>query len=233
LRSNGLALLRITAGSGLVACFITLGLGERAWAGPPFETDDPEPVACHHVEMDLAQGRQGEPAATGPIWEVDYGPTKNVEVSVGGQPGETQLASAIRFVPETKNIPEIGFLPELVVHTNGETETFLPFWGQKTIGQWTFFGGGGVGHGDEFTGITAIRNFPSGSSVGFEFYHESQRNPIVPTPARIGLGYVDQLGPTHAVMFWIGRQLQPSPNFYFYVGLQGIIAPRGRASNCS
>lgn len=216
----------------MVALAGCIAIAHPAWAGPPFETDDPEPVDCHHVEVDLAQGRQGEPAGTGPIWEVDYGPTKNVELSIGGQGKDVELASAIRFLPETKTTPQVGFLPALTIRANGETETFLPFWAQKTIGKWTIFGGGGVSHGDEFTGITVLHNAARGSSVGVEYYHESQHHPIVPSAPRLGVGYIDQVSPSHALMFWIGRQLQPSPAYYFYIGVQGIIAPKGHASNC-
>ncbi len=216
----------------LVAAIGLFAFAQPSLAGPPFETDDPEPVDCHHLEVDISQGRQGEPAATGPIWEVDYGPTKNVEVSVGGQSGERELASAIRFLPETRYTPEVGFLPSLTLKSNGETETFLPFWVQKSIKNWTIFGGGGVSREGEFTGITVMRNFRSGSSLGLEFYHESQHNPIAPTRPRLGVGYIDQLGPSRALMFWVGRQLQPNPEYFFSIGLQGIIAPKGHASNC-
>jgi hypothetical protein len=214
------------------AVFLWVGLAGIALAGPPFETDDPEPVDCHHIEIDVAQGRQSEPGATGPIWETDYGPTKNVELSVSGQPGETELASAIRFISETKNTPQVGFLPAVNFESNGKVTTFLPFWTQKTIGDWTFFGGGGVSHGEEFTGLTTMRNFRSGSSLGLEFYHESRHNPIVSAAPRLGLGYIDQRGPSHAFMFWFGRSLQPRPGYYFYAGLQAIIAPRKQSSNC-
>jgi len=203
-----------------------------AIAGPPFETDDPEPVDCHHVEVDIAQARQSEPVATGPVWEVDYGPTKNVELSVGGQPHEFEVGSAIRFIPESKYRPQVGILPAVSIHDGGGAETFLPIWAQKTIGEWTIFGGGGVSHGSEFTGLSAARNFRSGSSLGVEFYHESQHNPIVPAPARIGLGYVGQVGPSSAIMLWIGRALEPRGTNLLYVGFQTIISPAKRSSNC-
>jgi hypothetical protein len=70
---------------------VLIALRNPASAGPPFETDDPEPVACHHVELDIAEARQGEPASTGYLWEADYGPTQDIETSIGGQPGEIDL----------------------------------------------------------------------------------------------------------------------------------------------
>jgi hypothetical protein len=222
---------------GWLAALITIApllsaFASAAIAGPPFETDDPEPVDCHHLEVDVAQGRQSEPALTGPIWEVDYGPTKNVEVSVGGQPHETEIGSVIRFISETKDRPQIGFLPSATLESNGKVSTFLPLWAQKTLGAWTVFGGGGVSRGSEFTGLAAMRTFRSGSGVGVEFYHESQHNPIVPAAARIGIGYIDQLGPSNAITFWLGRALQPHGTSLLYVGIQTILSPAKRSSNC-
>ena len=216
----------------LVAGLLLLAPRSPARAGPPFETDDPEPVACHHVELDIAEARQGEPASTGYLWEADYGPTQGIETSIGGQPGEIEIASAIRFVPETVKTPQVGFLPALTVKSDGEKEVFLPFWFQKTIKQWTIFGGGGVSFGSEFTGIAVTRNFPSGSNVGLEFYHENERNPAIAAPPRLGLGWTDQFAPAQALMVWGGRPLAPTSRYLFYVGLQVVLAPAGHAPNC-
>jgi hypothetical protein len=203
-----------------------------ASAGPPFETDDPEPVECHHVEVDVAQARQSEPVVTGPAWEIDYGPAKNVEVSVGAQPHETEIGSAIRFVPETKNQPQIGILPTVAIQNNGKVETSFPIWAQKTVGAWTVFGGGGISFGSEFTGLSVTRNFRSGSTLGVEIYHESQRNPTLPVPARMGIGYVDQLGPSNAIMLWAGRALQPRGTNLLYVGFRTTFSRAKPSSSC-
>ena len=37
----------------LGAALLMLAAGRRAWAGPPFITDDPEPVELHHWEVYL------------------------------------------------------------------------------------------------------------------------------------------------------------------------------------
>jgi hypothetical protein len=215
----------------LTLCLLATSNGP-ALAGPPFETDDPEPVGCHSVEIDVAQARQGAPTSSGYLWEVDYGPTKNVETSIGGQPGEIDLASAIQLAPETLKTPQVGFLPALTVKSDGTKETFLPFWAQKTIKDWTIFGGGGVSHGTEFGGLALMRNFRSGSSLGFELYHESQRNPLVPESPRIGLAWIDQFEPSQALMVWGGRSLDPGSRYLFYIGFQAVLAPAHHASNC-
>jgi hypothetical protein len=221
-----------TFATAFVVGFMLVAVRIPAAAGPPFETDDPEPVACHHVELDIAEARQGEPASSGYLWEADYGPTQDIETSIGGQPGEIELASAIRFVPETVKTPQVGFLPALTIKSDGETEVFLPFWIQKTIKRWTFFGGGGVSFGSEFTGIAITRNFPSGSNVGLEFYRENQRNPIVPAAPRLGIGWTDQYAPSQAIMVWGGRPLAPNSKYLFYVGIQAVLSPPGHATNC-
>ena len=53
-----------------------LALGAPAWAGPPFRTDDPEPVAFQHFEINLLS--LGSETAAGwsgilPGLEVNYG----------------------------------------------------------------------------------------------------------------------------------------------------------------
>lgn len=224
--------MRSKLAAALIGSLILIAQQSPALAGPPFETDDPEPVECHHVEIDVAQARQGEPASSGYLWEVDYGPTQNVETSIGGQPGEIELGSAIRFIPETVKTPQVGFLPAVVVKNDGKKEAFLPFWAQKTIEKWTFFGGGGVSHGTEFTGVSAMRNFQSGSSLGLELYHENQRDPTVSAAPRVGLAWVDQLGPSRALMIWGGRPLERGSNLLFYIGFQAILSPAHQASNC-
>ena len=128
--------------------------------------------------------------------------------------------------------PQVGFLPALTIKSDGEKEIFLPFWIQKTVKRWTLFGGGGVSFGAEFTGIAVTRNFASGSSVGLEFYHENQRNPIVTGAPRLGIGWTDQYAPSQAIMVWGGRPLTPNSNYLFYIGFQAVLSPPGHAANC-
>lgn len=139
-----------------------------AWAGPPFITDDPEPVEYKHGELylssiytDTKDGKTG----TLPHVEANYGVIPDVQLhlllpvafahSNGGPTyyglGDTELGVKYRFVHESDNVPQIGIFPLVHVPTgdsdrglgSGHVQGFLPLWLQKSWGPWTTYGGGG------------------------------------------------------------------------------------------
>jgi hypothetical protein len=140
-----------------------------ATAGPPYTTDDPEPVELHHWEIYLAS--QNDFAAGGawsgklPQVEVNYGVLPRVQLHLiaplaydraAGAPmtygyGDTELGVKWRFVEEGDWLPMIGTFPLVQLPTGsqsrglgtGSTRIFLPLWLQKSFGPWTTYGGGG------------------------------------------------------------------------------------------
>lgn len=95
----------------------------RVCAGPPFVTDDPEPVDYRHFEVYLASQLSHEPggwSGTAPQLEVNYGPLPDVQVSASVPlafdapkdglthfgPGDTELALKYRFLQETDTRPQ-------------------------------------------------------------------------------------------------------------------------------
>jgi len=91
----------------------------RATAGPPFQTDDPEPVPYQHFEFyTLSTGAaiSGDTAGVGPAWEFNYGLVPNGQVHIiaplafdspaGGRSqfgyGDTELASSIVSSTKTR-----------------------------------------------------------------------------------------------------------------------------------
>jgi hypothetical protein len=143
-------------------------LSPAALAGPPFVTDDPEPVEYQHWEVYIAsihaQDRDGT-SGTGPHVEINYGALPNVQVHLitpfaYDHPthgtthygyGDTELGVKYRFVRETPSRPQIGIFPLVEVPTgsssqglgNGHLQMFIPVWVQKSWGPWTTYGGGG------------------------------------------------------------------------------------------
>ena len=232
-RCVSLALIALFGGGAL--CAILFLSTANAFAGPPFETDDPVPVACHNIEVDIAQARQGSDMATStPTGEIDYGPTQNIEVSIAGQSGEVQLGSALRFVTENATRPQVAFLPSITFKSDGTSETFLPIWLQKSWGPWTAFGGGGISQNIVFSGVALQHDLPGGSALGVEFFHSRPRSPAGEFRTNFNVGYTYQIGERHAIMLAVGRSLiHSSARVLFYAGYQVIVAPHGHAANCT
>jgi hypothetical protein len=139
-----------------------------AIAGPPYDTDDPEPVDFRHWEFYLSSrpihddiGWNG----TAPHAEVNYGAVENLQLHIilpfafnspsAGKSnygfGDVELGFKYRFVKETSTMPQIGIFPLVDLPTgsmnkglgNGKTQVFLPVWLQKSFGKWTTYGGAG------------------------------------------------------------------------------------------
>lgn len=157
---------------GLLVTFLLLVVGAgRAFAGPPFQTDDPDPVPYRHFEtyaFELSDGtRAGGTTLEFPAWELNWGAIPNVQLHIvvpmattfppANGPvnfgvSDTELGVKYRFIKETKYRPEIGIFPFLELPTGnssrglgvGRTWYRLPLWVQKSWGPWTTYGGGGA-----------------------------------------------------------------------------------------
>jgi len=137
-------------------------------AGPPFFTDDPEPVEYKHWEVYLASQYSrtaDDRSGTAPHVEVNFGAFPNLQLHViapaafdrppGGPAaygyGDTELGAKYRFIQETGLRPQVGTFILVEAPTgdadrslgNGKTQVFLPLWLQKSWGPWTTYGGGG------------------------------------------------------------------------------------------
>lgn len=139
-----------------------------AFAGPPFRTDDPQPVDFRHWEgyffstLDkTADGR----ATQFPALELNWGAAPNVQLHLivpvawsrppggptGFGAGDVEFGVKYRFIREEGGRPQIGIFPQLELPTgnasrglgNGQLWVRLPLWAQKSWGPWTTYGGGG------------------------------------------------------------------------------------------
>ena len=114
-----------------------------ALAGPPFQTDDPEPVDLGHYEFYLFSGSDGTPIETdpvGPAFEYNWGalpntqlhailsfgaivPSNNAAYAPAGEgPSaygllDTELGVKYRFLEQTKDFPEVGTFPMIELPT--------------------------------------------------------------------------------------------------------------------
>ncbi len=143
-------------------------LAHPLWAGPPFETDDPEPTEFGHWEIYLgvtAQQIQDDFSGTAPFLNLNYGGLPDLQLSLttpvafnspaGSSPaygyGDTQLSVKYRFLHETEGMPQAALFPQVNLPTGdagkglgaGQYQFLLPLWFQKSWGPWCTFGGGG------------------------------------------------------------------------------------------
>ena len=138
-----------------------------AWCGPPFVTDDPEPVEYRHHEMYIAseQVNTQDGKTVTPMIEYNYGALPDLQLSITvpyvfnsptGQAeqhgvGDLVLGAKYRFLQETDSHPMMAIYPVVVTPNgdankglgNGGTQIFLPIWIQKKWGDWLSYGGGG------------------------------------------------------------------------------------------
>ena len=151
----------------LFTVVITLLLMEKSFAGPPFDTDDPEPVGFRHWEYYLSSintFQAGVWAGTAPHLEANYGLVPNVQIHLlvpmnylyvkneGSSFGyaDTEVGAKFRFISETDSRPQIGTFPLIEIPTvrnnefsSGKTKIFIPVWLQKSWNKFTTYGGAG------------------------------------------------------------------------------------------
>ncbi len=149
-------------------CFVLAFSSISAYGGPPFRTDDPEPVDYRNWEFYVASQYQDDRdgiALTAPHVEINYGILPDVQVHViapmeyvkaAGEHshygyGDTELGIKYRFFEKQDIDFQAGVFPLVEVPTgssskglgNGQAQWFLPLWLQKGWGPWTTYGGGG------------------------------------------------------------------------------------------
>ena len=137
-------------------------------AGPPFVTDDPEPVEYQHWEIYLASQLYHDDygwTGTAPQMEVNYGVVPNLQLHVMFSDGFTatsstanavgfgdiELGAKYRFIQQTPFLPDVSFYPLVEIPTadasrglgDGRTQYFLPLWTEKDFGNWLLNAGGG------------------------------------------------------------------------------------------
>ncbi len=157
---------RTAAGS--LAAGVMLLASQVALAGPPFMTDDPEPLEPGHSEAYVFSTMDRGPGGTQyvlPAFEYNTSPREDVHLHlmvpyVNLLPnegpnqhglGDVELGVKYRFVHETDGHPQVGVFPMLELPTgdsdkglgNGRAWWTFPVWVQKSFGPWTTYGGGG------------------------------------------------------------------------------------------
>lgn len=219
----------------VIALYAFLCLCGVAYAGPPYETDDPDPTDYRNYEIYLysdyhriLENIEASPATL----EFNYGVLPNTQFSVaipsasspqGGGIGDLEVGLKYRFVPETLGRPQVSFYPSVTIATGdaaaglgeGHGTLFLPLWAQKTWDKWTIFGGGGLqldreagGDVSWHEGIAVTRDVGA-MNIGIEVYRQTPQGIAIPGYTDIGVGMLSDIGPYHAWLWSFGRAFAP------------------------
>ncbi len=149
----------------LALTILMVWAGGDAFAGPPFRTDDPDPVPWRHYEAYLFGTYDRVPGSGSwvlPAFEFNVGAAPNLQLHVvlpaayltpqGAYGlGDIELGAKYCFIHESGKRPEVGVFPLIEVPTgdslrglgNGQLWARIPVWVQKTAGPWTTYGGVG------------------------------------------------------------------------------------------
>jgi hypothetical protein len=148
--------------------FLTLTIN-LVKAGPPYFTDDPDPVHFRHWEYYLSSQnsfdtRHNSASGTIPHIEINYGVVPDVQLHLVLPAAYlysalhdleigyafTEFGVKYRFVKESKNVPEIGIFPIIEIPTikddrfgQENIQVYLPVWFQKSWNKLTTYGGAG------------------------------------------------------------------------------------------
>ena len=257
----------------LAVALIALCASTSAHAGPPFQTDDPDPVEFRHFEMyafELSDGtgkNAGGTVLNVPSYEVNYGVVPNVQlhlvlpvgaVFIPNGPtyyglGDTELGAKVRFVKETKRVPEVGIFPFFELPSGDASKTLgvggmwyrMPLWLQKSWGpedrQWTSYGGGGevvnssVGYANgykdyPFSGLLVQRQLTQKLTLGTELYGHGAEGPAATSTraaTMLDLGGIYEFKPGFDLLFAAGRSIYGQPETYTYLSLYWTWGPGG------
>jgi Putative MetA-pathway of phenol degradation len=220
----------------------------RAWAGPPFLTDDPEPVELKHWEFYAAAQWSAERHAasgTSPHIEVNYGALPNLQLHVivpavlawsSGSAveyglGDIELGAKFRFVEEAESRPQVGVFPLITLPTGskdrglgaGKAEGLVPLWIQKSFGPWTTYGGGGLRFASDgraaLVGWLLQRKISEPIALGAEVYATVPLNGEA-AQIQFNLGTVIDFSDAHHLLLSAGPSFGTSTEAQAYLAYQ-------------
>jgi hypothetical protein len=211
---------------------LTRIIASPAWAGPPFLTDDPEPVELAHWEVYGASQwsfARHNASGTSPHLEVNYRAVPELQLHAivpavlalaSGSPaeygiGDVELGAKYRFIDERERRPQVGTFPLVLLPTgsaarglgSGKLRAFLALWVQKNFGPSTTYGGGGVtlasGERDIVGGWLVQRALGSALVLGGEAFLDVPVTPGAKVP-RFNIGIVANFSAAHHLLLSTG-----------------------------
>lgn len=204
-----------------------------ALAGPPYDTDDPEPTEFGHweiynfVEVD-GRGSDVDGAAG---LDLNYGGAKDLQLTATlpvafahsseagwrAGTGDVELAAKYRFLNDEKSGWQAAVFPRVILPTSAHdlggtrVRLLLPLWVQKDIGKTSIFGGGGYEINPRPDnrnfwqgGIAVTHDFSERLSLGTEIVWQSADTRGGRSSTGVNVGLLRKLGGPFALLLAAG-----------------------------
>lgn len=226
-----------------------------ALAGPPYQTDDPQPPAPGEWEViSFASGNHLSHATEAEAgFDINYGFSENIQLAAAVALGydhtaqtrtgaaDLELGVKYRFARQHEDGRgvDVAFYPSMTLPTGrsgfseGHVTAFLPLWAQKDIGPWSLFGGGGytlnpgTGSKDFWrTGIAVTREVAPHLIVGGEAYHDGASEVGGHSTNGLGVGVEIELSDHLALVGSGGPMLTHRAETGRYAFFFGVVATR-------
>ncbi len=220
-------------------------------AGPPYETDDPEPTDLHHWEIynfGTIDGRGGDIGGEAGV-DLNYGAAKGLQLTatlpaaferttgngwrIGT--GDVELAAKYRFINDGKSGWQAAVFPRLILPTSASglggnrVRLLLPLWVQKDFGPTSIFGGGGYevnpGNGNKDfwqAGIAVTHDFSKSLTLGAETAWQSADTRGGSSSTGVNLGLVQKLGGPYSLLLAGGPSFSAGQTSYHAYAALGL-----------
>lgn len=233
-----------------VSLFFSLSfLLQSTYAGPPFNTDDPEPVEFKHWEYYLSSMHQIQPGfmtGTLPHIEVNYGIMSNCQVHIelplnynliqqkDFQYGysNTEIGFKYRFYQSSDKSIQVGTFPIFEVPTinnknfSNNLQVYLPLWMQKSWDKLTTYGGVGywINQGENnknwiFSGWEIQYDLSKSFTLGGELFYKTASIVGSRSFAGFNLGGFINFSDSFHFIFSAGHSITKNKSFMSYAGL--------------
>ena len=207
----------------LLASLALLGAASPAVAGPPYQTDDPEPTDLGKWEiydfLDI-DGRHSDVDGEGGL-DLNYGAAEGLQLTAtlplafahdaenGSRAGtgDLELAAKYRFLDDQKHGWQAAAFPRVILPTSSKhlggahTRVLLPLWLQKDFGKTSVFGGAGYeinpGSGNRNfwqAGIAVTHDVTERLQLGAEVAWQSADTRGGKPTTGIDVGMIEKLG---------------------------------------
>jgi len=230
---------------------VLLVTASSAGAGPPYQTDDPEPTNLGHWEIYnfvTIDGRGSKFDGNAGL-DLNYGAAKGVQLtatlplafshSQGGGwragSGDVELAAKYRFLDDDKAGWQAAIFPRAFLPTSAKglggnrVRLLLPLWVQKELGPTSVFGGGGYainpGPGNKNfwqAGLAVTHDFSKMLSVGAELAWQSSGTRVGRSSTGVNFGLIRKLGGPYSLLLAAGPSFSGGRTSYHGYAALGL-----------